>query len=115
MRQMAWRQLQAAKPLLGIAGGYRGDIVVSPGGGFVLSCPRKNNALQRSPHAPESFKEIAQLQDAGALTHWPLAQHSNGVLLGSARGVARWHPSLAPVFLKWPSGLALDNHWVLVG
>jgi hypothetical protein len=57
---------------------------------------------------------IAQLQDAGALTHWPLADHAHGALLGSARGVARWHPAREPVFLKWPVGLALDNHWVLV-
>ncbi len=95
--------------------GYSGDIVASPDGGFVLSCLRTNTAFQWSPKAPEALTVIAQLQDAGALTNWPLAQHADGVLLGSARGVARWHPSLAPVFLKWPVGLALDNHWALVG
>lgn len=95
--------------------GYSGDIVASPDGGFVLSCLRTNTAFHWSPHAPEDLIAIAKLQDAGALTNWPLAQHADGVLLGSARGVARWHPSLAPVFLKWPVGLALDNHWALVG
>jgi hypothetical protein len=103
-------------PALGEGGGgYSGDIVASPDGGFVLSCLRTNTAFQWSPKAPQALTVIAQLQDAGALTNWPLAQHADGVLLGSARGVARWHPSLAPVFLKWPVGLALDNHWALVG
>jgi hypothetical protein len=96
-------------------GGYSGDIVASPDGGFVLSCLRTNNAFLWSPKAPASLAEIAQLQDAGALTPWPLEQHANGALLGTARGVVRWHPSLSPVFLKWPSELALDNHWALVG
>jgi|JI10StandDraft_1071094.scaffolds.fasta_scaffold157968_3 hypothetical protein len=95
--------------------GYSGDIVACPDGGFVLSCLRTNTAFQWSPKAPQALTVIAQLQDAGALTNWPLAQYADGVLLGSARGVARWHPSLAPVFLKWPVGLALDNHWALVG
>ncbi len=95
-------------------GGYSGDIVASPDGGFVLSCLRTNTAFQWSPHMPEDLTPIAKLQDTGALTHWPLAQHADGVLLGSARGMARWHPALAPVFLKWPVVLALDNHWVLV-
>lgn len=96
-------------------GGYSGDIVAGPDGGFVLSCLRTNTGMHWSPAAPAELPVIAQLQDAGALTRWPLAQHPDGVLLGSAKGVARWHPALAPVFLKWPNGLALDNHWVLVG
>jgi hypothetical protein len=102
-------------PALGEGGGgYSGDIVASPDGGFVLSCLRTNTAFQWSPKAPEALTVIAQLQDAGALTHWPQAQQAHGVLLGSARGVARWHPAQAPVFLKWPIGLALDNHWAWV-
>lgn len=96
-------------------GGYSGDIVGSPDGGFVLSCLRTNTAFHWSPSAPQTMTVIAQLQDAGALTHWPLADHAHGALLGSARGVARWHPSREQVFLKWPSGMALDNHWALVG
>ncbi len=87
----------------------------SPDGGFVLSCLRTNNAFQWSPKTPDALTVIAQLQDAGALMHWPLAQHTNDALLGSTRGVARWHPAWEPVFLKWPVGLALDNHWALVG
>lgn len=103
-------------PALGEGGGgYSGDIVASPDGGFVLSCLRTNTAFHWSPQAPDALTVIAQLQDAGALTHWPLARHAAGALLGSARGVARWHPALPPVFLKWPVGLALDNHWALVG
>ena len=95
-------------------GGYSGDIIASPIGGFVLSCMRTNTAFHWSPEVPETLTVIAQLQDAGALTHWPLAQHAHGALLGSARGVARWHPAQAPAFLNWPIGLALDNHWALV-
>ena len=96
-------------------GGYSGDIVASPDGGFVLSCLRTSSAFHWSPSSPDALTLIAQLKDAGALTPWPLAQHAPGALLGSARGVARWHPALEPVFLKWPQEMALDNHWVLVG
>lgn len=97
-------------------GGYSGDIVGTPDGGFALSCLRTGTALRWSPSAPSQLTVIAQqLKDAGAMTRWPLPQQADGLLLGSAHGVARWHPEQDPVFLKWPNGLALDNHWALVG
>lgn len=95
-------------------GGYSGDIVAGPDGGFVLSCLRTHTALQWSPAAPTALTVVAQMQDAGALTPWPLAHASNGMLLASARGLGRWHPTQPPLFVKWPSGFVPDNHWVLV-
>jgi len=92
-------------------GGYSGDIIGTPDGGFALSCLRSNTALRWSPSTPGELTVIAQLKDAGAMTRWPLPRHADGLLLGSANGVARWHPEQDPVFVKWPIGLALDNHW----
>jgi hypothetical protein len=96
------------------AGGYAGDITAGPDGGFVLSCLRTHTALQWNPATPDAMLSVAQLQDVGALASWPDAQHTQGVLLGANRGVGRWHPTLPPVFLKWPTGMAPDNHWVLL-
>jgi len=96
-------------------GGYAGDIVAGPDGGFVLSCLRVNAALKWSPAEPEAMVNVALLRDVGALAPWALSQESTGVLLGSARGVGRWHPRMAPVFLAWPGAMALDNHWIMVG
>ena len=107
--------LQTPAPGGDHGGGYSGDIIGTPDGGFALSCLRSNTALRWSPTAPAELTVIAQLKDAGAMTRWPFPQHADGLLLGSANGVARWHPEQEPVFLKWPIGLALDNHWALVG
>jgi hypothetical protein len=96
-------------------GGYAGDIVAGPQGGFVLSCLRTNMAVQWSPTAPEALVAVAEMQEVGALAPWMLTPDSAGVLLGSARGIGRWHPARAPVFVKWPSGFLPDNHWVLAG
>ncbi len=106
----------ASTPALG--GGYSGDIVAGPDGGFVLSCLRANVALQWRASAPEEMVAVAQLQEVGALAPW-LARRAGdqpggqpGVLLAAARGLGRWHPSVAPALLKWPAAMALDNHWV---
>lgn len=96
-------------------GGYAGDIVAGPDGGFVLSCMRTNTALRWSPLAPEVLTVVAQLRDAGALAPWDVKQAPAGALLGSARGMGRWHPRQEPAFLPWPGAMALDNHWVVVG
>lgn len=95
-------------------GGYSGDIVAGPQGGFVLSCQRTNVALQWSPKAPADLVAVASLQEVGALAPWGLTKQSSGVLMGSARGLGRWHPTIAPGYLAWPRALALDNHWVMV-
>jgi hypothetical protein len=96
------------------AGGYAGDITAGPDGGFVVSCLRTHMVLCWNPATPESMPSVLQLENVGALATGSITQPSMGVLLGSSRGVGRWHPTLTPVFLKWPVGMAPDNHWVLV-
>lgn len=95
-------------------GGYSGDIVAGPDGGFVLSCQRTNVALQWSPKAPADLVAVANLQEVGALAPWGLAKQPQGVLLGAARGLGRWHPTLAAGFLRWPDAMTVDNHWAVV-
>ncbi len=104
--------------LVSAGGGYAGDIVAGPDGGFILSCVRTHVALQWRAAAPQEMVVVAQLHEVGALAPWvtsqtPHGEHS-GVLLAAARGLGRWHPSVAPALLKWPAGMALDNHWVPV-
>ncbi len=100
------------------AGGYSGDIVAGPDGGFVLSCLRASVALQWRASAPQEMAVVAQLQEVGALAPWATQRmgdrpaDQSGVLLAAARGLARWHPSVAPVLLKWPGAMQIDNHWV---
>ncbi|MBK9235660.1 MAG: DUF1513 domain-containing protein [Rhodoferax sp.] len=100
------------------AGGYSGDIVAGPDGGFVLSCLRSHVALQWRPSAPDEMVTVAQLRDSGALAPWMAEEagkqrlDQSGVLLAAAAGLARWHPSVAPAVLKWPADMKLDNHWV---
>lgn len=111
------RELQTPS-LVGAGGGYAGDIVAGPDGGFILSCLRTNVALQWRAAAPQEMLVVAQLQEVGALAPWMTSQpphgEPRGVLLVAARGLGRWHPSVAPALLTWPAGMALDNHWVQV-
>lgn len=100
--------------MLPAGGGYAGDIAAGPQGGFVLSCQRTNMALQWSPEAPADLVVVANLQEVGALAPWGPAKQPQGVLLGAARGVGRWHPAIAPGFLSWPGAMAVDNHWVVL-
>lgn len=104
-------QTPALAPL---GGGYSGDIVAGPQGGFVLSCVRANAALQWSPTAPSELSTVAVLQEVGALAPWVSDLHPQGVLMAAARGVGRWHPQVPAAMLKWPEGLVVDNHWVVV-
>lgn len=94
--------------------GYAGDIAAGPEGGFVISCQRANMAVQWRPAAPADLIAVAQLQDVCALSPTQTGPQSQGVLLGAARGVGRWHPTMAPGFLKWPGAMVLDNHWVVL-
>lgn len=96
------------------AGGYAGDIAPGPGGGFVLSGQRVGRGVLWHPDAPEQLFPVAELKELCAL----VALGSNGrdgVLMGTARGIARWHPSQPPAMLPWPTAMAPDNHWVLLG
>ena len=96
-------------------GGYSGDIVAGPEGGFVLSCLRTNMALHWSPSAPADVQVVAQLREVGALAPLAPQGQAEGVLLAAASGVGRWHPAMPAVFMPWPGGMAPDNHWVLLG
>jgi hypothetical protein len=98
---------------MAIGGGYAGDIAASPQGGFVLSAQRVHRALEWRPQASGELRVIAHLQEVCALSAWP-AQSEGGVLIGAARGPARWHPTQEPTLLAWPAAMSLDNHWVVV-
>lgn len=109
-----WDGEQLLTPTSVPAGGYSGDIVAGPEGGFVLSCQRSNMAVQWRPAAPTELIAVAQLQEVCALAPWPSAQQPDGVLMAAARGMGRWHPVMAPGYLNWPAAMALDNHWAAV-
>lgn len=99
------------------AGGYAGDIAPGPGGGFVLSGQRVGKGVLWHPDAPEQLFPIAELKEVCALAA-PMSltakNELNGVLMGSERGVAHWHPSEKPRMMPWPSAMTLDNHWVVL-
>ena len=97
------------------AGGYAGDIAPGPGGGFVLSGQRVGRGVLWHPDAPDSLMTIAELREVCALSPLPLTDQPSGVLLGAARGVALWHPRLAPAMLAWPQEMSPDNHWIALG
>ena len=103
------------------AGGYAGDIAPGPGGGFVLSGQRMGKGVLWHPDAPEQLFPIAELKEVCALVapqRQPVSQlvknELNGVLMGSERGVAHWHPKEKPRMLPWPTTMSLDNHWVML-
>ncbi len=96
------------------ASGYAGDIAPGPGGGFVLSGQRVGRGVLWHPDAPEQLFPVAELTELCALAT-PGGSGRNGVLMATARGVARWHPSQPPATLPWPVAMAPDNHWVLLG
>jgi uncharacterized protein len=92
-------------------GGYAGDLAAGPGGGFVLSAQKVGRGLWWHPGAPEQLTLVAELTEPCALAPWP---GGAGVLIGAARGIARWHARLAPRMLPWPVPMVLDNHWVVL-
>ena len=55
---------------------------------------------------------MADLRAVVAMSAGPPGAPPGGRLLGAARGVARWHPRLAPAMLAWPLEMTPDNHWV---
>jgi len=92
-------------------GGYAGDLAAGPGGGFVLSAQKAGAGLWWHPGAPERLTLVAELTEPCAMATW---SGGAGVLIGAARGLARWHARLAPRMLPWPMPLAQDNHWVML-
>lgn len=95
--------------------GYAGDITPAYNGGFALSSNKAGLAQLWHPSMPDKLSPIVRLQEAYALTHWAGPQPGGGVLVATAPGLVRWHPSAPPAFLAWPAPMALDNHWVLMG
>lgn len=91
------------------AGGYAGDIVAGPGGGFVISAQKEGRCLWWHPGDAASFTTVAELREPCALA---AGADGAGVLIGAGRGAARWHTQQAPRLLAWPVPLAPDNHWV---
>ena len=104
------------------ASGYAGDIAAGPGGGFVLSGQHASKGVMWHPDAPEKLFAIAELKSICALAIMDEVAKDNvtskvsskGVLMGSERGVAYWHPEQKPRMMAWPTALTLDNHWVVL-
>jgi hypothetical protein len=95
-----------------VGAGYAGDIAPGPGGGFILSGQKVGKGLLWHPDAPGDLRTIAELRELCALSTWHQTAGSSGVLIGSPRGVARWHPAESPAMLAWPLDMSPDNHWV---
>jgi hypothetical protein len=95
--------------------GYAGDIAAAYGGGFALSSNQVGVVQLWHPATPDKLTAIVELKEAYALADWPGPQASGGVLVSTALGLVRWHPSAKPLFLAWPQPMALDNHWTLIG
>ncbi len=96
-----------------MAGGYAGDIAPGPGGGFVLSGQRVGKGVLWHPDAPEQLFSVAELKEICALAT-PTSGPRDGILMGSERGVAHWHPREKPRMMPWPTAMTIDNHWVVL-
>lgn len=94
--------------------GYAGDISASFNGGFALSSNKAGVAKIWQPGEPDKLSAIVELAEAYALTEWPGPTPGGGVLVATAAGLVRWHITAEPVFLAWPTPMAIDNHWVLM-
>jgi len=94
--------------------GYAGDIAPAYNGGFALSSNQVGLAQLWHPGMPDKLTRIVELQEAYALTGWEGPNPGGGVLVSTALGLVRWHPSAKPALLPWPEKMAVDNHWVLV-
>ncbi|MDI3511009.1 MAG: uncharacterized protein PWQ61_1774 [Betaproteobacteria bacterium] len=92
--------------------GYAGDISAGPGGGFIVSGQRTGEGLLWHPDAPDDWLTVARLTEPCALAAWPSPA---GVLIGAARGIARWGTQAPAAMLPWPQAMNPDNHWVVLG
>lgn len=95
--------------------GYAGDITGAYNGGFVLSSNKAGVAQVWLQDKPTALAPIVKLQEAYALASWNGPTPGGGVLMATAAGLVRWHPTAPPVVLPWPQPMALDNHWVQMG
>ena len=94
--------------------GYAGDIAPAYNGGFALSSNQVGLTQLWHPGQPDKLTRIVELQEAYALTGWEGPDPGGGVLVSTALGLVRWHPSAKPALLPWPEKMAVDNHWVLI-
>lgn len=94
--------------------GYAGDIAPAGNGGFVTSSNQASLAQLWQPAAPDTLSTIAAIKEAYALAPWA-GPTGGGIVVATALGLGRWHPSAAPMLLPWPQPMALDNHWVPLG
>lgn len=94
--------------------GYGGDLAAAYNGGFVVSSNQAGLAQLWHPGAPDKLAPVVELQEAYAMTEWNGPKPGGGVLVSTALGLVRWHPTAKPVFLAWPKPMALDNHWALI-
>jgi hypothetical protein len=94
--------------------GYAGDITAADNGGFVLSSNQAGLAQLWQAGTPDKLTPVVELKEAYALTGWTGPKPGGGVLVSTAPGLVRWHPTAKPLFLPWPKPMALDNHWILL-
>lgn len=94
--------------------GYAGDIAAAYNGGFALSSNKAGLAQLWHPGSPEKMAALVRMEEAYALASWTGPGKGGGVLVATAFGLVRAHPTAKPALLPWPRPMALDNHWVLL-
>lgn len=94
--------------------GYSSDIVAGHGGGFYLNAEFAGRVVRWLPAAPAELTVIAELERARSLATWQAAAGA-GVLIGALKGIGRWHPTIAPQFMRWPLEMSVDIHWTPKG
>ena len=94
--------------------GYAGDIAAAWEGGFVLSSNQAGVAQLWHPGMADRMTAIVKMEEAYALTSWAGPGNGGGVLVATALGLVRSHPTAKALVLAWPQRMALDNHWVLI-
>lgn len=90
--------------------GYAGDIAAAWDGGFVLSSNQVGLAQLWHPATADRMTPVVRMEEAYALASW----QSGGVLVATALGLVRTHPTMQSLILPWPQPMALDNHWSLI-
>lgn len=90
--------------------GYAGDIAAAWSGGFVLSSNQVGLAQLWHPATADRMTPVVKMEEAYALASW----QSGGVLVATALGLVRTHPTMKSMILPWPQPMALDNHWSLI-
>ena len=94
--------------------GYAGDIAAAWDGGFVLSSNQVGLAQLWHPASGDRMTPVVKMEEAYALAPWQGSRPGGGVLVATALGLVRTHPTMKPIVLPWPQPMALDNHWTLI-